>query len=138
MKKINVRSVVKYAGVEDGKATMTLALTPEQGKALDLVYEEVDTEGCTITPTKVGKDNDLYLKATSRYAVKVYENGLESDSISIGDIGAGSEVVANVSIGISKYRGRSFLVAYLSSVNVTNMNRKKVSNPYEDPSIETI
>lgn len=138
MKKINVRSTVKYAGIEDGKATLTLALTPEQEKALDLLYEEVDTEGCAATPTKVDKDGVLYLKATSRYAVKVYESGKESDSISLGDIGGGSEVIANVAIGVSKYRGRAFLVAYLSSVNVLDMVWKKPFNPYEDSTIETI
>ena len=66
MKKINIRSKVKYAGIEDGKVTLTLFLTPEQESALDHVYEEVDTEGCASTPTKVDKDGKLYFKATSR------------------------------------------------------------------------
>lgn len=138
MKKINVRSKVKYAGIEDGKATLTLSLTPEQENALDRVYEEVDTEGCTSTPTKVDREGKMYFKATSRYAVKVYENGKESDSISVGDIGKGSEVVANVSIGISKYRGRAFLVAYLSSVNVIDMVWKKPFNPFDNTDTEII
>lgn len=138
MKKINVRSKVKYAGIEDGKATLTLELTPEQESALDHVYEEVDTEGCASTPTKVDKDGNLYFKATSRYAVKVYENGKESDSISVGDIGKDSDVMANVSIGISKYRGRAFLVAYLSSVNVIDMVWKKPFNPFDNTETETI
>lgn len=132
MKKINVRSKVKYAGIEDGKATLTLSLTPEQESALDHVYEEVDTEGCTSTPTKVDRDGKLYFKAVTRYAVKVYENGKESDSISVGDIGEGSEVVANVSIGISKYRGRAFLVAYLGAINIIDMVWKKPFNPFEN------
>lgn len=131
MKKINVISTVKYAGIEDGKATLTLYLTPEQEKALDLVYEEVDTEGCASTPTKVDRDGKLYFKAVTRYAVKVYENGKESGSISFGDIGEGSEVVANVSIGVSKYRGRAFLVAYLSAVNIIDMVWKKPLNPFD-------
>lgn len=131
MKKINVRSKVKYAGIEDGKATLTLYLTPEQENALDRVYEEVDTEGCASTPTKVDKDGKLYFKAVTRYAVKVYENEKESDSISVGDIGEGSEVVANVSIGVSKYRGRAFLVAYLSAVNIIDMVWKKPLNPFD-------
>lgn len=138
MKKINVRSTVKFAGIEDGKATLALELTPEQEKSLDIVYEEVDNEGCASTPTKVDKHGALYLKAASRYAVKVYESGKESDSISISDIGKGSEVVATVSIGVSKYRGRAFLVAYLNSVNVLDMVWKKPFNPYEDPGIEII
>jgi hypothetical protein len=132
MKKINVRSKVKYAGIEDGKVTLTLSLTPEQESALDRVYEEVDTEGCASTPTKVDRDGKLYFKAVTRYAVKVYENGKESDSISVGDIGEGSEVVANVSIGISKYRGRAFLVAYLSAINIIDMVWKKPFNPFEN------
>lgn len=132
MKKINVRSKVKYAGIEDGKATLTLSLTPEQESALDNVYEEVDTEGCASTPTKVDRDGNLYFKAVTRYAVKVYENGKQSDSISVGDIGEGSEVVANVSIGISKYRGRAFLVAYLSAINIIDMVWKKPFNPFEN------
>lgn len=132
MKKINVRSKVKYAGIEDGKATLTLSVTPEQESALDHVYEEVDTEGCVSTPTKVDRDGKLYFKAVTRYAVKVYENGKESDSISVGDIGEGSEVVANVSIGISKYRGRAFLVAYLSAINIIDMVWKKPFNPFEN------
>lgn len=132
MKKINVRSKVKYAGIEDGKATLTLFLTPEQESALDHVYEEVDTEGCASTPTKVDRDGNLYFKAVTRYAVKVYENGKQSDSISVGDIGEGSEVVANVSIGISKYRGRAFLVAYLSAINIIDMVWKKPFNPFEN------
>ena len=131
MKKINVRSKVKYAGIEDGKATLTLSLTPEQESALDRVYEEVDTEGCASTPTKVDREGKLYFKAVTRYAVKVYENGKESDSISVGDIGEGSEVVANVSIGISKYRGRAFLVAYLSAVNIIDMVWKKPLDPFD-------
>ena len=138
MKKINVRSKVKYAGIEDGKATLTLELTPEQESALDRVYEEVDTEGCASTPTKVDREGKLYFKAVTRYAVKVYENGKESDSISVGDIGEGSEVVANVSIGISKYRGRAFLVAYLSSVNVIDMVWKKPFNPFDNTDTEII
>lgn len=138
MKKINVRSKVKYAGIEDGKVTLTLELTPEQESALDHVYEEVDTEGCASTPTKVDKDGKRYFKATSRYAVKVYENGKESDSISAGDIGKGSDVVANVSIGISKYRGRAFLVAYLSSVNIIDMVWEKPFNPFDKTDIEII
>lgn len=132
MKKINVRSKVKYAGIEDGKVTLTLSLTPEQESALDRVYEEVDTEGCASTPTKVDRDGKLYFKTVTRYAVKVYENGKESDSISVGDIGEGSEVVANVSIGISKYRGRAFLVAYLSAINIIDMVWKKPFNPFEN------
>lgn len=132
MKKINVRSKVKYAGIEDGKVTLTLSLTPEQESALDRVYEEVDTDGCASTPTKVDRDGKLYFKAVTRYAVKVYENGKESDSISVGDIGEGSEVVANVSIGISKYRGRAFLVAYLSAINIIDMVWKKPFNPFEN------
>lgn len=132
MKKINVRSKVKYAGIEDGKVTLTLSLTPEQESALDRVYEEVDTEGCASTPTKVDRDGNLYFKSVTRYAVKVYENGKESDSISVGDIGEGSEVVANVSIGISKYRGRAFLVAYLSAINIIDMVWKKPFNPFEN------
>lgn len=132
MKKINVRSKVKYAGIEDGKATLTLSLTPEQESALDHVYEEVDTEGCASTPTKVDRDGNLYFKAVTRYAVKVYENGKQSDSISVGDIGEGSEVVANVSIVISKYRGRAFLVAYLSAINIIDMVWKKPFNPFEN------
>nr|DAE45021.1 MAG TPA: hypothetical protein [Caudoviricetes sp.] len=132
MKKINVRSKVKYAGIEDGKVTLTLSLTPEQESALDRVYEEVDTEGCASTPTKVDRDGKLYFKSATRYAVKVYENGKESDSISVGDIGEGSEVVANVSIGISKYRGRAFLVAYLSAINIIDMVWKKPFNPFEN------
>ena len=131
MKKINVRSKVKYAGIEDGKATLTLELTPEQESALDRVYEEVDTEGCTSTPTKVDREGKLYFKATSRYAVRVCENGKESDSISFDDIGPESEVVANVSIGISKYRGRAFLVAYLSAINIIDMVWKKPFNPFD-------
>lgn len=131
MKKINVRSKVKYAGIEDGKATLTLYLTPEQENVLDRVYEEVDTEGCASTPTKVDKDGKLYFKAVTRYPVKVYENGKESDSIYFGDIGSESEVVANVSIGISKYRGRAFLVAYLSAVNIIDMVWKKPFNPFD-------
>lgn len=131
MKRINVRSKVKYAGIEDGKATLTLELTPEQEDALDRVYEEVDTEGCASTPTKVDRDGNLYFKAVTRYAVKVYENGKESDSISVGDIGEGSEVVANVSIGISKYRGRAFLVAYLSAISIIDMVWKKPFNPFD-------
>lgn len=132
MKKINVRSKVKYAGIEDGKATLTLELTPEQESALDRVYEEVDTAGCASTPTKVDREGKLYFKAVTRYAVKVYENGKESDSISVVDIGEGSEVVANVSIGISKYRGRAFLVAYLSAINIIDMVWKKPFNPFEN------
>ena len=62
MKKINVRSKVKYAGIEDGKVTLTLFLTPEQESALDRVYEEVDIEGCASTPTKVDRDGKLYFK----------------------------------------------------------------------------
>ena len=131
MKKINVRSKVKYAGIEDGKVTLTLELTPEQESALDHVYEEVDTEGCASTPTKVDRDGKLYFKAATRYSVKVYENGKESDSISVGDIGEGSEVVANVSICISKYRGRAFLVAYLSAINIIDMVWKKPFNPFD-------
>lgn len=131
MKKINVRSKVKYVGIEDGKVTLTLSLTPEQESALDRVYEEVDTEGCASTPTKVDRDGKLYFKAVTRYSVKVYENGKESDSISVGDIGEGSEVVANVSIGISKYRGRAFLVAYLSAINIIDMVWKKPFNPFD-------
>lgn len=132
MKKINVRSKVKYAGIEDGKVTLTLSLTPEQESALDRVYEEVDTEGCASTPTKVDRYGKLYFKAVTRYAVKVYENGKESGSISVGDIGEGSEVVANVSIGVSKYRGRAFLVAYLSAINIIDMVWKKPFNPFEN------
>ena len=96
------------------------------------MYEEVDTEGCASTPTKVDRDGKLYFKAVTRYAVKVYENGKESDSISVGDIGEGSEVVANVSIGISKYRGRAFLVAYLSAINIIDMVWKKPFNPFDN------
>lgn len=138
MKKINVRSKVKYAGVEDGKATLTLDLTPELESALDRVYEEVDTEGCASTPTKMGRNSELYFKASSRYAVKVYENGKESDSISFDDIGKGSEVVASVSIGVSKYRGRAFLVAYLSAVNIIEMTWKKPFNPFDNSDTVTI
>lgn len=138
MKKINVRSKVKYAGVEDGKVTLTLALSPEQENALNKVYEEVDTEGCAATPTKVGENGELYFKATSRYAVKVYENWKESDSISFDDIGKDSEVVANVSIGVSKYRGRAFLVAYLSAVNIIDMVWKKPFNPFDNSDTATI
>lgn len=132
MKKINVRSKVKYVGIEDGKTTLTLYLTPEQESDLDRVYEEVDTEGCASTPTKVDRDGKLYFKSVTRYAVKVYENGKESDSISVGDIGEGSEVVANVSIRISKYRGGTFLVAYLSAINIIDMVWKKPYNPFEN------
>ena len=131
MKKINVRSKVKYAGIEDGKATLTLSLTPEQESALDRVYEEVDTEGCASTPTKVDREGKLYLKAVSRYSVEIYENGKDSDSISLADIGPGSEVVANVSIGVSRYKGRAFLVAYLNAVNIIDMVWKKPFNPFE-------
>lgn len=138
MKKINVRSKVKFAGVEDGKATLTLALTPEQESTLDRVYEEVDTEGCTSTPTKVDRNGELYFKASSRYTVKVYENGKESDSISFDDIGKESEVVASVSIGVSKYRGRAFLVAYLSAVNIIDMVWKKPFNPFDNSDTATI
>ena len=138
MKKINVRAKVKYAGVKDGKATLAIALTPDQESALDRVYEEVDTEGCASTPTKIDRHGELYFKAASRYAVKVYENGKESDSISFDDIGQGSEVVASVSIGISKYRGRAFLVAYLSAVNIIEMTWKKPYNPFDNSVAEEI
>ena len=138
MKKINVRAKVKYAGVKDGKATLAIALTPDQESALDRVYEEVDTEGCASTPTKIDRNGELYFKASSRYAVKVYENGKESDSISFDDIGQGSEVVASVSIGISKYRGRAFLVAYLSAVNIIEMTWKKPYNPFDNSVAEEI
>ena len=138
MKKIKVRAKVKYAGVEDGKSTLTLALTPEKESILDHVYEEVDTEGCTSTPTKVDRNGELYFKASSRYSVKVYENGKESDSISFDDIGKGSEVVASVSIGISKYMGRAFLVAYLSAVNIIDMVWKKPFSPFDNSDTPTI
>ena len=138
MKKINVRAKVKYAGVKDGKATLAIALTPDQESALDRVYEEVDTEGCASTPTKMDRNGELYFKASSRYTVKVYEDGKESDSISFDDIGQGSEVVASVSIGISKYRGRAFLVAYLSAVNIIEMTWKKPYNPFDNSVAEEI
>ena len=102
------------------------------------MYEEVDTEGCASTPTKIDRHGELYFKASSRYAVKVYENGKESDSISFDDIGQGSEVVASVSIGISKYRGRAFLVAYLSAVNIIEMTWKKPYNPFDNSDAEKI
>ena len=138
MKKINVRSKVKYAGTEDGKATLTLALTPEQESALYRVYEEEDTEACASTPTKMNGNGEMYFKATSRFAVKVYDNGKESDSISFDDIGTESEVVASVSIGVSKYRGRAFLVAYLSAVNIIDMVWKKPFNPFDNSDTVTI
>lgn len=138
MKRIKVRSKVKYAGTEDGRATLTLHLTPEQGNALDHAYEEVDTEGCVSTPTKVDRDGNLYFKTTSRYSVKIYENGKESDSISFDDIGVDSEVVAYVTIDVRNYRGRSFLVAYLSSVNIIDMVWKKPFNPFDNTDTEVI
>ena len=138
MKKINVRSKVKYAGTEDGKATLTLALTPEQESALYRVYEEVDTEACASATTKMNGNGEMYFKATIRYAVKVNENGKESDSISFDDIGTESEVVASVSIGVSKYRGRAFLVAYLSAVNIIDMVWKKPFNPFDNSDTVTI
>lgn len=131
-----ITGIVSFCGKsrEDEKNVVILELNETQIDALEKLFEG-DYES---TPLKVTDDDRTVLKCASKYDVPVYDDGYETDEITIADIGKGSKVQLFVGVGEQVYKRKKFLVCYLKSINVKELVEKTTFNPFVDTGIDEI
>lgn len=126
---------VKYAREEDGKSVLSASITEDQQKEIfDKIIEEFGEEAAAEAkwiPAKESDESGLYVKAQTSYHVDIYEDGVESDTVSsVDEIGKGAVVDIFISIGESKFRREKGFTAYLSAVNVHKFGDVEKFNPF--------
>lgn len=142
---LKVKGIVKFAGKQDGKNILSLNITDEQAEKIEvaMIDEFKSLSDYESTPIKEdNQDESKFLKASSKWAVEVYENGKQSidieDALTFDQIGAGSEVVMFFGIKDQTYRKKKYLTAYLKKVNVLELEESVHYNPFEDDDTEEI
>lgn len=126
---------VKYASEEDGKSVLSASITADQKKAIfEKIIEEFGEDAAAEAkwiPVKESGESGLYVKAQTSYRVALYEDGIESDTVSsVDELGKGAVVDLFISIGESKYRRDKGFTAYLSAVNVHKFGDTEKFNPF--------
>ena len=138
-KNFNIKGTVQFAGKSnEGKFTTNLKLTDERAKELvaKLELDNLTYEG---TPIKETEEGNLLFKATSKYPVKIYDNDVETEDISLEDIGEDSEVILFVGIGVTTYKRKEYQVAYLKAVNIIKFIEAERFNAFaKDSDVEEI
>lgn len=134
--KMNLNNVtVIYAKEENGKSTVSVAITEDQrATIMDKIATEFGAEAldkADWTPVKESEKNGLYVKAATSYPVSFFENGHESDDVSTVDqIGRDAIVDINISIGETKFRREKGFTAFLSAVNIREFGDTERYNPF--------
>lgn len=138
-KNFKIAGIVKYAGKgNEEKNTVTLTLSDERAKEL-IEKLELDNQKYESIPVKENEEGELFLKASSKYPVNIYDNGAETEDIALDDIGEGSDVTIFVGIDITTYKRKQYQVAYLKSVNVISLVESERFNPfYKESDVEEI
>lgn len=138
---IKVNGTVLFASNEDNKSTITIKLTEEQAVKINEAIEYSDVKH-KYSPVKVGESGKYegipYFKASSNFPVKAYdEKGNEVDGFEIGTLGEGSEVEIAVACKENTYRGKTGIVARLSSIKIHKFVEFVPYNAFEDEECAT-
>lgn len=140
-KNYKVNGTVHFAGKSnEEKNTISLLLTDERAKELATKLE-LDNLTYDGTPIKETEEGVQLLKTSSKFPVKIYENGEESTDITLTDIGEGSEVSLFIGIDTSYYKPnkKTYQVAYLKSIDVLNLIQSEIFNPFaKDSDVEEV
>ena len=128
---------VKYANEEDDKSVLTAFISADQQKAIiEKIIEEFGEDVAADAkwiPAKEDDENELYVKAQTKYKVDFYEDGVESDTVaSVEELGKGAVVDIYIAIGESKFRRDKGFTAYLSAVNVHKFGDIVKFNPFDE------
>lgn len=126
---------IKYAKEEDGQSVLSASISADQQKDIfEKIIEEFGEDAAAEAkwiPAKETDENDLYVKAQTKYKVDFYEDCVESDTVSsVDELGKGAVVDLFISIGESKFRRDKGFTAYLSAVNVHKFGDTEKFNPF--------
>jgi len=133
-----VKGSVAYAGFneEDSRNIITLAISKERAEILNKALS-FDGDKFTATPIKENEAGELIFKATSKFEVEISEDGKESD-IKITDIGKNSDVELYIGIGESRFKGKTYQVAYLKAINILDFVPFEKFNAFADDAEITV
>lgn len=130
-KNYKVTGTVKYAGkTNEEKNVISLLIDDERAKVL-IEQLELDILTYESTPIKENEKGEQLFRATSKFAVKIYGKGEETPNLSLTDIGEFSKVELFVGIATTKYKNKTYQVAYLKSVNILKLCEPTRFNPFE-------
>lgn len=135
-----ITGIVKFAGKSnDEKNIVSLLLTDERAKELTtkLSFDPEKYEGI---PIKENTDGELLFKASSKYPVKIYDNGTEiTQETSISEIGEESHVELFIGLSESTYKRKKYQVAYLKAINILELVPAETFNPFaKDSDLEEV
>ncbi len=136
--KMNLNNVtVIYAKEDDGKSTVSVAITEDQrATIMEKIVSEFGEEAldkADWTPVKESDKNGLYVKSATNYPVSFFEDSRESDDVSTVDqIGRNAIVDINIAIGESKFRREKGFTAFLSAVNIHEFGDTEKYNPFAE------
>lgn len=142
MQNYKIKGIVKFAGINDEKMSVSLKLTEERAEQITkaLGLDPMKYEG---TPVKESEDGEQYFKTSTKstFNVKIYEQGEPTD-IEIVDIGEDSEVELFFGVKVIEYKSKGkrkeYQVAFLKSVNIITLVAPDIFNPFDTDEIEEI
>lgn len=128
-----VKGNVLFSGKNpDGKNSVTIKLSEELAEKIRSAMN-LDEQAYEGTPIKESEEGITYFKASSNFEVTIYDNGTEiTGEITLDEIGEDSIVEIFIGIKETKYRSKTYQVAYLKSINIIKQLEKIKFNPFDN------
>lgn len=130
--KLSLRGQVKtnYKN-EEGDRSISIWITPEQE---NWISDQVTANGLEWSgdryPCKVDEEKNMpYFKSHSRFEVPL--KGLDK-GYTIDDIGKESDITILVQLKEGSYRGKKYVSAYLSGIQIHTLEQAVEYNPFDD------
>lgn len=137
---IKINGTVLFAKHEENKQEISIAIAPETGAKINKAIG-FDNKKHKYSPVKVGEsgkfEGQTYVKATTNFPVKMYDEKVKEINLDLGTLGEGSVVEIAVVCGENTYKGKTGIVARLSAVRVIDYKEFVPYVPYEDENCAT-
>lgn len=139
-KLIKINGTVLFAKREGDHTEISIEINGETGKKIEKAIG-FDNKRHKYSPVKTGEtgkfEGKTYVKASSNFPIKVYDEKVKDLDLDLGTLGEGSVVEMAVAVSENTYKGKTGLVARLSSIRVIDYKEFVPYVPFEDDTCET-
>lgn len=137
---IKINGRVLFAKHEGDKQEISIMIDSKVGEAINKTIG-FDNKKHKYSCVKVGESGKYegitYVKASSNFPVKMFDEKVKEIDLDLGTIGEDSLVEIAVSVNENTYKGKTGLVARLTGVRVIDYKEFVPYIPFEDESCTT-
>lgn len=135
--KLKISTVIEkhYYSEDDDRHTFLLRLEGKQADKIENVIAESNMSFSGDSYPVKESDGKPVLKTSSKYAFPI--KGLPS-GYTIDDIGAGTELLAYITMKEGQYGRKKYVSAYITAMDIRRFVEKEETTPFEDDEYTTL